>query len=52
MREYVSNHPILWGPEVEIYHDDALVYTMSRPPQWQVNRFIDLNMPLYKNVAG
>jgi hypothetical protein len=40
-RKDPSDQPILWGPEDEVYHDDALVYTMSRPPHLQVYRFFD-----------
>jgi hypothetical protein len=36
-----SNQPILWGPEDELYHDNALVYTMPRPPHLQVNHLFD-----------
>jgi hypothetical protein len=43
-----SNQQILWGPEDEVYHDDAPAYTMPGPAHWQVNCFIDSNMPLYK----
>ncbi len=45
-REEPSNQPILWGPDDEVYHDDALVYTMSTPPQWPLNRIIDYCLPL------
>jgi hypothetical protein len=37
-RDDPSNQPILWGPEDEVYHDNALVYTMPGPPHLQVNR--------------
>jgi hypothetical protein len=30
-----------WGPEDEVYHDDALLSTMAGPPHWQVDCFID-----------
>ena len=37
VRDDPSNQPILWGPEDEVYHDNALVYTMPGPPHLQVN---------------
>jgi hypothetical protein len=40
-RDDPSNHPILWGPDDEVYHDNALVYTMPGPPEVQMNRFFD-----------
>jgi hypothetical protein len=36
-RENPYNQPILWGPEDEVHHDNALIYTMPGPLQWQVN---------------
>jgi hypothetical protein len=36
-----SSHRVLWRPEDEVYHDDALVYTMSGPPHLQVYYFFD-----------
>jgi hypothetical protein len=36
-----SNYPILRGPEDEVYHDNALVYTMPGPSHVQVNRLFD-----------
>ncbi len=41
VRDDPSNQPILWGPEDEVYHDNALVYTMPRPPHLQVDRLFD-----------
>jgi hypothetical protein len=32
VRDDPSNQPIVWGPEDEVYHDNALVYTMPGPP--------------------
>jgi hypothetical protein len=40
-RDDFSNFPILWGPEDEVYHDNALVYTMPGPSHTQVNRLFD-----------
>ena len=40
-RDGPSNYPILWGPEDEVYHDNALVYTMPEPSRVQVNRLFD-----------
>mgnify|MGYP000119920003 FL=1 len=40
-RDDPSNYPILWGPEDEVYHDNALVYTMPEPSRVQVNRLFD-----------
>jgi hypothetical protein len=34
-------YPILWGPEDEVYHDNALVYTMPGPCHVQVNSLFD-----------
>jgi hypothetical protein len=39
-RDDPSNYPILWGPEDEIYHDNALFYTMPGPSHVQVNRLL------------
>jgi hypothetical protein len=41
VRDDPSNRPILWGPEDEVYHDNALVYTLPGPPHLQVNRLFD-----------
>jgi hypothetical protein len=40
-RDDPSNYPILWGLEDEVYHDNALVYTMPGPSHEQVNRLFD-----------
>jgi hypothetical protein len=37
----LPNYPILWGPEDEVYHDNAHVYTMPEPSRVQVNRLFD-----------
>jgi hypothetical protein len=47
-----SNQHISWGPEDAVHHDDALVYTTAGPPHWQMNRFIDYNLPLKENGAS
>jgi hypothetical protein len=52
-KEEPFNQPILWGPEDEVYHDDALVYTVSGPPYLQVNHLFDLFVcPSIENGAG
>jgi hypothetical protein len=38
-----SDYPILWGPEDDVRHDYALVYTMPRPSHVQVNHLFDLS---------
>jgi hypothetical protein len=40
-RDDPSNQPILWALEDEVFHDNALIYTMSGPPHWLVNRLFD-----------
>ena len=40
-RDDPSNQPILWGLEDEVYHDNALVYTMPGPSHAQVIRLFD-----------
>jgi hypothetical protein len=35
-------------PEDEVYHDDALVYNISGPLHWQVNRFTMKTCPCKK----
>ena len=40
-RDDPSNHPILWGPDDEVYHDNVIVNTMPGPSHVQVNRLFD-----------
>jgi hypothetical protein len=40
-RDDPSDYLILWGQENEVYHDNALVYTMPRPSHVQVNHLFD-----------
>jgi hypothetical protein len=40
-RDDSSNQSMLWGPEDEVNHHNALVYTMLEPPHVQVNRLFD-----------
>jgi hypothetical protein len=47
-----SNYPILWGPEDEVYHDNALVNTMPGPSHVPVNRLINLaSLQIIKMVS-
>ena len=36
-----SNYPILWGPEDEVYHVNALVYAVPGSSHAQMNRLLD-----------
>ena len=40
-RDDPSDYLILWCQEDEVYHDNALAYTMPRPSHVQVNHLYD-----------